>query len=195
MNLPLTIPNVIPKGYQDALEADLTARTFSWLYVDDVTYNGFGCNGGLVHPAFDFGNPPSDYMQFIKPIIYSIEEASGIPIKQLLRIRIGFLTQRFDEGYEHNAPHVDFHQSHYTACYYVNDSDGDTLVFDKKLDDVGVDITEDKLYNYTRDTKFNVVARCAPRKGTVFIMDGKSFHASTNPKDSKRRLVVTINWI
>lgn len=193
--LPKIIENVIPIGYQNALEEDITRRSFPWMYIEDVTYETFGSNSGLVHAAYDYGKPPSEFHPFIKPLIYSIEEASGIPIRELLRIRIGFLQPRADNQFAHNAPHVDFHSQHYTACYYVSDSDGDTVLFDKTTSDVGVDLAEENLYNYTNSTQFNVVARCTPKKGTVFVFNGQQFHASTNPVNFKRRLVVTVNWM
>jgi hypothetical protein len=194
--LPKIIENVIPKGYQDALEEDITRRSFPWMYINDVTFKEYGDNSGFVHAAFDYGNTPSDFHPFIKPLIYSIEEASGIKINELLRIRIGFLQPRINyTGYLYNAPHVDFHMPHYTACYYVSDSDGETVVFDKTISDVGVDITEESLYNFTKDTQFTVVDSCMPKKGTAFVFSGQQFHASTNPVNFKRRLVVTINWM
>lgn len=193
--LPLTIENVIPKGYQDQLEADIRHRTFPWLHIEDVTYESYGDNSGFVHAAFDYGKQPSEFLPFIKPLIYSIEESSGIKINELLRIRIGFLQPRPTSGVLYNAPHVDFNMNHYTACYYVSDSDGDTVLFDKNISDVGLESTEENLYNYTRDTQFTVVDRCTPKKGRVFVFNGTQFHASTNPTNFKRRLVVTVNWI
>jgi hypothetical protein len=195
MPLPLIVENLIPKGYQDQLEEDITQVGFPWMYVEDVTYNGYGNNSGLVHSAFDFGRPPGEYLAFIKPLIYSLEQAVGNKIEKLLRIRIGFLTPRTDVGYEHNAPHVDFLYPHYTACYYINDSDGDTVMFDQVISNMGVDINDRVLLNFTQTTSFTEAARCSPRKGTAFIMDGRHFHASTNPKINKRRLVATVNWI
>ena len=196
MTLPLIIDDVIPAGYQDAIEADLTKYTFPWLYADDVTYgSAYGSNAGMSHVAYNFGQDPSEYYPFIMPLTYSIEAASGIKINKLLRIRVGFLTPRLELDYAHNAPHVDFLQDHYTACYYVNDSDGDTLMFDKNISDMGVDINDTTVYNYTTNAAFTLEARCAPKKGRVFVMNGRQFHASTNPRDFKRRLVITINWL
>jgi hypothetical protein len=192
--LPLIIDDVIPSGYQDALEADITRRSFPWMYIEDVTFENFGSNSGLVHAAYDFGKPPSEFHPFIKPLIYSIEEKSGIKVNELLRIRIGFLQPKLNNTI-HNAPHVDFNQPHYTACYYVSDSDGDTVLFDKTITNLGIDLTEENLYNFTTDTQFTEVARCAPKKGRVFVFPGEQFHASTNPINHQRRLVVTINWV
>jgi hypothetical protein len=194
MNLPLIIDNIIPKGYQDALESDMMQSRFPWGFIEDVTYEGYNNNSGLVHIAYDLGNDPSDYFSFIKPLVYHLEQAVEQPIKKLLRIRIGFLYPRNIPS-THNTPHVDFLYPHFTACYYVNDSDGDTVLFDKHIQDIGKEINNQALIDFTEKTKFNEVARCSPRKGTAFIIDGSQFHASTSPKINSRRLVVTVNWI
>jgi hypothetical protein len=195
MKLPIIINDLIPAGYQDQLEEDFLRVEFPWWYTDDVTYKGYGTNSGLVHVAYDISRNPSDYLPFIKPLIYSLEKAVDKRMEKLLRIRIGFLTPTSNASYSHNAPHVDFLYPHYTACYYINDSDGDTIMFGETIKDMGLNINDQVLRDFTLDTNFNEVARCSPKKGTAFIMDGRHFHASTNPTHNKRRLVVTVNWI
>jgi hypothetical protein len=116
-------------------------------------------------------------------------------MQELLRIRIGFLTKIVPTtDYKYNTPHVDFLVPHHTACYYVNDSDGDTVLFDKFLSNVGDVCNEETLNNYGKTADFNVVERCAPRKNSVCIFDGQRFHSSTSPQYHDRRLVITVNY-
>jgi hypothetical protein len=189
------IENVIPAGYADAIEYDLMKSKFPWYYIDDVTGGGYSNNSGFAHVAYDYGVPPSDWHPFIKPIVYSIAEANGKPLTQLFRIRVGLLMPTVNLVTEFNAPHVDFLWPHYTACYYATDSDGDTVLFDKMLSDVGQTLTDEIVHDYAKNTEFNVVARCAPKKGTVCIFDGQRFHSSSKPKHHDRRLVITINYV
>jgi hypothetical protein len=196
MNDIKIVDKIIPTGYSDAIEQDLLRRDFPWCYIDDVTSVDYGSNSGLAHVAFDHGAKPSDWYPFIKPLVYSITEANGQPLKELYRIRVGFLPRFNDSNYTHNTPHVDFLWPHYTACYYVNDSDGDTILFEQTLDDVGINVSDPQpLREYTDKTKFVEVARATPRKGSVCIFDGKRFHASTKPQQHDRRLVITINFL
>lgn len=186
---------IIPQGYADQIEDDLQRTQFPWYYINDVTNKGYGNNSGLVHLAYDLGKQPTDWFPFIKPLVYSINEAGGHTIQQLLRIRVGFLYPGVDHK-EYNTPHVDFCMNHYTACYYVSDSDGDTVLFDKKLSDMPVtEYTEDTMHDYITNTKLDVVARCTPQKGRVCIFDGLRFHSSTKPQTHERRLVITVNYI
>lgn len=200
MNDIKIIDNLLPQGYADQIECDLTRFRFPWYYVNDVTYvgrqEGYGDNCGLVHVAYDYSEgPPSDWLPFIKPLVYSIEEATQTQIDQLLRIRVGFLLKTSSSVSEYNTPHVDFLFPHTTACYYVSDSDGDTMLFDKMLSDVGPNINDQSLLEYTKTADFNVVSSAAPKKNSLCVFDGLRFHSSTKPKHHDRRLVITVNYV
>lgn len=190
------VDKLLPQGYADQIEQDLLQVSFPWYYVHDVTNRKYGNNSGLVHLACDFGRQPSEWYPFIKPMTYSIEEVEGKPIKELLRIRIGFLTKKIaDPLYKYNTPHVDFLIPHHTACYYVNDSDGDTVLFDKFLKDVKETPDDDVLNEFAKTTEFNEITRSSPKKNTLCIFDGERFHSSTSPQQHDRRLVITVNYI
>jgi hypothetical protein len=185
---------IIPQGYADQIEADITRTGFPWFYIDDITNANYGNNSGFVHAAYDYGKEPSEWYPFIKPIVYAIAEANEKPLLQLLRIRIGFLTTA--EVVEHNTPHIDFTIGHYTACYYVTDSDGDTVVFDQTLAEVkSTNITEQVLKEYVEQTTFTEAGRCSPKKGRLCVFDGTRFHASSKPTQHDRRLVITVNYV
>ena len=187
---------VIPDGYADQIEADLCRVQFPWHYIDDVTNKAYGSNSGFVHMAIDFGAEPSEWYPFIKPIIYSIEEVMGHRIEQLLRIRVGLLTKTAEVNYEFNTPHVDFLLPHMTACYYVNDSDGDTVVFNEHLEHAGIEnLTEQAVLDYVAKTDFTIETRSTPKKGRLCVFDGLQFHSSSKPKQHDRRMVITINYV
>ena len=84
-----------------------------------------------------------------------------MPFKTLLRIRLGLFTQNAAAGPYHN-PHVDFYLPHQNALYYVNDSDGDTFIFNETYDDVSLE----RLVDFTRDGKFTTGATGRPQEGT-----------------------------
>ena len=191
---PIIVDNLLPQGYADDIEADLTDRQFPWHYISDVTFAGYGKNGGFANVICDLGEPPGPYMSFLKPIMYSIEQVNEKKINKLLRMRVGLLLPDMKNEVPYDTPHVDFMMPHYTACYYVMDSDGDTVLFDQKLPEIGTNFTNDILFSYTQSAKFTEQARCAPVKNRLFLFDGFSFHASTKPKVSERRIVITCNF-
>jgi hypothetical protein len=189
------IENLLPIGYADAIEYDLTKSKFPWYFIDDVTNVSYGNNSGFVHVAYDHGVQPSEWYPFIKPLVYSISAAHNYTIKTLYRIRVGLLFPTVEQGYTCNTPHVDFLWPHYTACYYVTDSDGDTILFNKTLDDVGAEITDVTVAEYAKNADFKVDSFCTPKKNTVCIFNGEQFHASTKPRYHDRRIVITVNYV
>lgn len=187
---------IIPSGYSDQIENDLNRMQFPWHYISDVTNRNYGNNSGFVHIAHDFGKEPSEWYPFIKPIVYSIEEAMGHKMSDLLRIRVGLLTKTSEPEYEFNTPHVDFLMPHYTACYYVNDTDGDTIEFEQSIAMMNSsEISDTIVENYVKNTEFKISDRCTPAKGKLCVFDGLKFHASTKPKLNEKRMVITINYM
>jgi hypothetical protein len=74
---------------------------------------------------------------------------------------------------KHNTPHVDSKFPHMTMIYYVNDSDGDTFFFDKKL---------------------NVTKRVSPKAGRAVIFKGDIMHTGQHPINSHARCVINMNF-
>jgi hypothetical protein len=187
------IENIITPSYANAIEADVA--TFPWRYLDDITYDGNSANPGFVNVIYEHNNAVSEWYPFIKPLVFQIADAIGVTIFKLLRIRVGFLLPG-SEPAKPATPHVDFFQPHYTACYYINDSDGDTVVYDQRLDAVeGQEINQDVVQDYVRKTKFTIAQTSVPRKGSVCVFDGKHFHSITAPFEYKKRFVLTVNWM
>jgi hypothetical protein len=168
---------------------------FPWFYIDNVTHLSYGNNSGFTHVVYEYRGQQSEWYPFIKPIIWGIEEVIERPITDLLRIRVGFLPKTNQPNYDYNTPHVDFLMNHYTACYYVNDSDGDTVVFNESLDALQGNITEESVLRYVEDTNFTILHKCEPQKGRLCVFNGRNFHASSKPKNHERRLVLTVNFI
>ena len=68
-------------------------------------------------------------------------------------------------------------------------------IFDKKMEDMGLSISDEVMRSFVKKTKFEIVKQVSPQKGRVVIFDGKRFHSSTKPRNHKRRLVITVNYI
>ena len=182
--------NLLPKGYANQLLADITNFRFPWTYVSDVTYEHEDNNPGFAHASFDaINNVYSDYLPFFKPMIYSMEEASGKPINQLLRIRVGMLLNMGRDI--PNSPHIDFVMSHYTCCYYVNDSDGDTIVYDQRMKPGE---TSEETKTFSENNKFTIADRGPPVFNSACFFDGTRYHASSYPRVHNKRIVITVNY-
>lgn len=183
---PIEIKDVVDKDYQDQMYNYLTNIGFDWHFLEDATHENANTPESST-PSF--ANviywPTSDqnpHFDFFKPLVDSIAEKSGLKITNLLRVRAGFLLNtKFSlpsMPYRHNSPHRDYDQEHYVAVYYVNDADGDTVVFRE---------TE-------KAQKYYPLHKSRPDKGKVLIFNGWHYHASTCPKVLTKRIAITINF-
>ena len=93
---------------------------------------------------------------------------------EILRVKANFNTQttNTDDEY-HDLPHVDRKDKHIVLLYYVNDTDGDTILFDNNL---------------------NIIKRVSPKKNRVLIFDGNILHAGCSPIQSKKRIGINFNF-
>ena len=85
---------------------------------------------------------------------------------------------------KYNTPHIDnkFWNS-YSMIYYVNDSDGDTIIFNETSD-------EEKK---KKPEKLTINERIPPKKNRAVLFRGNYFHTSTNPIDNEKRIVLNVN--
>jgi hypothetical protein len=189
------IDDVIPRLYQDQIEAETTSDKMAWFWTRessrrvavDASYGGFS------HVAYRFNEPnaqPSTLTALLLPLLYSFCEKAGVPFKSLLRIRLGLFTQNAAGGPYHN-PHVDFYLPHYNALYFVNDSDGDSFVFNETYDEVSLE----QSVEYTRETKFTVARQVSPKKGRMIGFDGRHYHASMHPMQSSHRIAIAFSFV
>lgn len=83
------------------------------------------------------------------------------------------LKSNIDKKY-YNPPHIDTPRPHDVLLYYVNDSDGDTIIFSDELGD-------------------KIVEKISPKKGRFLYFSGEYYHASSPPTEHDSRIVVNIN--
>lgn len=189
------IDDVIPRLYQDQIEAETSSDKMAWFWTRessrrvavDASYGGFS------HVAYRFNEQnaaPSTLTALLLPLLYSFCERAGVPFKSLLRIRLGLFTQNAAGGPYHN-PHVDFYLPHYNALYYVNDSDGDSFIFNETYDEVSLE----QSVEYTREKKFTVARQVSPKKGRMVGFDGRHYHASMHPTQSSHRIAIAFSFV
>jgi hypothetical protein len=192
----ITIDDAIPKAYQNQIEAELASTRMTWFFHEESARSvksQFDTNfAGFSHPCFNVreANPVlSPLNAVLVPILFLFCEKAGLPFTTLLRVRIGLFTKASVEAPHHN-PHVDFHEPHHTALYYVNDSDGDTFVFNETYEQIGAH----QAPAYVNEGKFTLANRISPRKGRMAAFDGRHYHASMHPENHVSRIVVTFNF-
>lgn len=78
-------------------------------------------------------------------------------------------------------PHVDKSAPHLIFLYYVDDSDGDTFIYNERFTG---GIVEPPL---------SVMKSITPKRGAAFVADGRHFHSITPPKAHSVRSVINAN--
>jgi hypothetical protein len=198
------IENLIPKSLQDDIEQLVNNEEFAWYSTDRIykdlperiihnypTWNN-KCvipAPGLSHVTYYDGKINSPYFMIMRSVLYFLEHSENFSIEEILRIRIR-RTFQFPNHNEstYTIPHIDYWDvdKFKTLIYYVEDSDGDTIIFDKKY------IPES---NASVDQKLNILNRIFPKKGKAVFFDGKQFHAGNCPINFVKRTVINFDFI
>ena len=130
----IEIDNIIPIDYQNHLLETMTGWDFPWVLNknvvsgDDCFLNQKNNPPGFNHFFYEKNTPVSNYFQLIYPLVLSITSQSSIPSNRLFRMRANL---SLANGQGAMMPHIDSFHQHWVAIYYVNDSDGDTIIFNE----------------------------------------------------------------
>ena len=165
---------------------DMIMHHVEWKFLNDVSGNNnqpFPSNGFVhvtKHP--EFANPSIIYDVLVGMFKERLQQF--VPgYKEIYYNRIFLqlpLAKHFKK--EHNGVHVDLppHLPHVACVYYVNDSDGDTIIYEQTINDVpggsqNVQLTEHK--------------RVTPRRGRAVFFDGSRYHCSSQPTLNYRTII------
>jgi len=80
--------------------------------------------------------------------------------------------------------HINQKTPHLVLLYYVNDADGETILFDKTTDD----IQDDDIY-LDEKHEFNVANKITPKQGRILLFDGRTYHSASSPTTGIRCII------
>lgn len=146
----------------------------------------------FTHVCYQDGAPVSEFYQFFKPILRFLEFKTGIVITELLRVRLRLSPQCPNHTLEKfNPPHVDVMTTDpfKTFVYYVDDSDGDTVIFNKKYESV-----DQPTLLMKNEPGLEPIYRSTPRKGEGLYFDGLQYHAGNSPVNYKSRCIINFDF-
>jgi hypothetical protein len=183
------IDQAVPASVQDSLEKIALGDQIPWLRHDRATYLAGAPQvfpvtpesvdaQQFVHEIYQENQPVSKLFSVILPVITAIPYT----IKQLIRIKMNLcIYAQMDNPDAHGMPHVDFAKTKeplISAVYYVNESSGDTLIFDQR---------------FGQSAPLTVKARVTPKKGRLVVFDGTLLHAGNTPKTNAPRININFN--
>lgn len=193
---PIVIDDFIPVWYQDALEIMMKSTPMYYsdnsnhyrdsripVYGSDSELIVAAHSGGLASMVFRDGVVHDEKTQSaINPMLFRLREFIG-PF-DLLRCRIAMNLSDGIGGV--HQQHIDNANHHTVLLYYINDSDGDTILYKERANPMTYlagDYPE----------SFNIDIRVTPKKGRAVIFDGLQFHSVSSPKETLKRQIININ--
>ena len=182
----LIIDNAVSKLYQDKIEQEVL--NVPWQYQPNIaTGNSYHPNPtmGFYHSLFNYGQPQSPRFHSLFPLLLEACEKGSISFSKLLRVQT-FMHVPYQPSDKYDGIHLNSPDPHIVGLYYANDSDGDTVLFDKTTNDIPYGQLQDEsiLKEYQRIT---------PKKGRMVFFNGNRWHSATSPT-RKIRCIITFDF-
>jgi len=121
---------------------------------------------------------------FVLPVFDALSARLNI-YPELQKIKINFNYK--DHPQNINScfhPHCDLEEEDsWTAIYYVNESDGDTLIFKEK-----------GIKHFFNGKELNIKSRVKNKKGRIVIFNQQNLHTGMPPINSDNRIVINYNF-
>ncbi len=184
----IIIDQAVSAGVQNIVEGIALGEQINWCRSDRATY-GQGVDRifpvtpdsievhQFTHTVYENTRGDDPKASAVFPAILPIITAIPYTIKQMIRIKMNLCVHaQTDNPNAHGMPHVDFTRNKepfVSAIYYVNDSSGDTIIFNERFGHKGA---------------LSVKARITPRKGRLIVFDGALLHAGNTPRDNRPRI-------
>ena len=196
--------DVVPKKLFDHVVKKVCDHPLPFFYskhtayqLDDMVvdqYNG-PCYSSWAHLCYD-ADPQARHVSPINELIHSALLAAfdkcNEDVKQFYRIRIGLITAQPTNII--HMPHVDLRFPHKTCLLYLNDSDGDTLLYEEKYDmRQQLDTIKYFIKNY-KDKEMNILHRSTPKANKMIFFNGDHYHSSSTPTNTPARFAININY-
>lgn len=176
----MKIENLLGPNAFGYVASKLDSPGISWYYAE-TTANHFDkkdpYHSSFSHLIFkkDQG-VVSELFETVMPILTTALDQQKVNLKRLIRIRMGLVTRTPYEII--HAPHKDDEEPHTTGLYYVNQTDGDTII-----------------YNETTQSKdYTIKERVTPQMNSWHQFDGAHYHSSSAPTQHEKRIVITFNY-
>ena len=186
----VVIDDIIDLEYQEGIKGILLGddyfkgRPFPWFYTEDVT--GAGDKDSQHRAALGheyvylednddvkvISHFHNMFLPMLKEVIRRVgvkqEDAGILQGRSFLQLPSNIQREDVD------TPHIDIdRRKHLVALYYVCDSDGDTIIYNERV--------ESETYTIKR--------RVTPKQGRVVIFDGTLYHTAAQPLHSTRCVV------
>jgi hypothetical protein len=195
---PVVIDNFLNAEDQEEILKALTSRV-TWSFrphtVDPKLCNDLFPADRHIFSSYFIrnGQPLNEHFQLIEYILYKFLEGTKYKINYVERAQANFDTPGKTPSLR--TPHTDINITEDTVLpknskfisllYYVNNSDGNTVLFDKK----NLNVTE------PLEEMPPILMEVTPKQGQLFVFDSTHYHTNWTPFESAYRMVININLL
>lgn len=199
----ITFDELVPKSLQDSILLTVDgAQSFPWYllrrvghtHLHNIKYQDSNVidGGGFYHSAVDDGKIISKYYDYFRQILFFFTDKTKVEVDKIIRIRLRYTNQQKNHSTDTYGPvHVDFTKydfPYYTLLYYVEDSDGDTILFDKMFDPSIDNYEPEQIHGLKQ------VYRQQPKQGTGLFFNGHRYHSGNYPIEYQTRIVINFDF-
>ena len=189
---------LVESSIADEIEQLMMSRGFPWYFYPNVNNSikpedrrshptvicdesRYEESFGFSHLIFSADNTNSPWLRHPKQLFELFLNKHRLLPNKLLRIKANLLVRSASTtGARPFAPHVDLPIPHWVMIYYVNDSDGDTVILDK---------------TYPDRENAAVLRTVSPKKGRAILFDGRHYHCGTCPVQHDTRIVFNYDFL
>lgn len=189
-----TFDKLVPREYNNYIESVFMSENFPWfLTTKTVTYMDKSCvfNNNVydipqfVHLFYRNDSINSEYYKLVTPFISELEKQTGKTyLDRLIRIKANLMYKRQDYPIDsYCSPHCDCSDNvgrpveTESLIYYVNDTDGDTLIFNEVFDGNHIN-------------QLTIAERITPNRGHSVLFNSTALHTGTPPRSHDFRIVI-----
>jgi len=127
---------------------------------------------------------PNNLRWFVEPPISALQRKLGVSQLELQRIKINLNPKDVPENKGSCFhPHCDLETDEWTAIYYVNESDGDTLIFNER-----------GMNHILEGKELSIKKRVKNKKGRIVMFNQSLLHCAMTPFESDYRVVINYNF-
>ena len=195
--LPIILDNLIEEELQNQIEDAMF--DCNWKFKMDNTYGYNPQSMGMkyrkflnpfkydISPSITTNLQPNEKIfKLFSPVIKKTCNYINFNLEEISRCIAGIQgVQVIREKNKVCNIHTNQKTPHLVLLYYVNDADGETILFDKTIDDIQ---DEDDMYLDDR-YEFNIASKIAPKQGRILLFDGRTYHSASSPTTGIRCII------
>jgi hypothetical protein len=164
---------ILSENLEKELHDTLLSPYFPW-YFNDTIANGNNnevTDFQFIHTLFTKdGEWISSVASLGKILLEEATKKFGIKKYSLIRMKANLQTLSGYGANMHSIHKDEYNTGYKSLLYYVNDSDGNTLIIDEK--------------------KENIIQQVSPKRNSAILFDSNTWHSSSPPLKNKRRVVI-----